>query len=434
MWWLTFLTVNHVPQYDCAHGCCHAKHTHTTSQVAYLKNAGGIEVEFEDIEIGGAGEIVDFDFVFKKQYDMTTFSLHVGCGGCASSKPDHYEAPLTLPIALPEYYQNGKLEGFTQTSYFPLFPEGKSRQFNTTRLQNCSSHHFSLRLVKHDNATEDIVWGAVLGCPEFECERFTIAEQIAFPIFVIRNHGTTWNDAAWTLPFYAVMVAALMAFVLWWWWGGWLAFKVPHGPSFPRQIATMENGSASHWANLKCVVWRDSARCVLYAIAVWAILVDVSETLHHYYFIASPSAAQDETGLSIFTIWVSFKLFFFLAAMLPWVWIREIPATQWRKHKFRCACDDWYDGLSLYSPLWACGQWAFLDLAIGCVAFFFFGAGFFVYPLAIVIAAIFRLLDWYSYDDIVADPACEIYIANDQLDTGCAIQQELPSLNLLHTS
>ena len=417
-------TLTHVPQYDCEDQCCHAKHTHTTSQVAYLKNSGGIEVEFDDMKIDGAGEIVDFDFVFKKEYDTTTFSLYVGCGGCASSKPDNYDTPLTLPIATPRYYQNGKLEGFSQTSYYPLFPKGPQRKFNTTGLKGCHDHHFSLRLIKHDNATEDIVWGAVLGCPEFSCERFTTSERIAFPIYVIRNHGADWNRAPITLPIYAVGVALLLAFVLWWFWGGWLAFKVPTGPVFPRQMSIMQDGKAAHWANLKCIAWVTSPRCVLYSFAVWAILVDLCETLHHYFFIASPNAPQDEDGFVIFAIWVAFKLLFFLSAVLPWMWAREIPESKWRGYKFQCSAgfNDMFDGLSLFSPFWALPQWSLVDLAIGAAAFFLFGAGFFVYPLAITLAALLRLFDWiWPSKAKPPNEQCELYVAGDEVDTGCAV-------------
>ena len=428
------VVLGHVPQYDCNHGCCHAEHHHGTSQVAYLKNSGGIEFDLDSLAVEGAGEVVDFDFVFKKEYDPSTFSLHVGCGGCASSLPDHYDAVLTQPLALPENYQDAKLESFTQTAYYPMFPEGDVRQFNTTRLRNCSSHHFSLRLVKHDNATEDIVWGAVLGCPEFRCERFTALELISFPIYVIRNHGPTWNDAAWTLPFYALLLALLMGLTLWWCWGGWLAFKVPNGPSFPRQIATMQDGAAAHWANLKCIVWTQSARCVCYALATWAILTDLFESLHHYYFVASRKAPQDDTGHRIFALLVAMKLFFLLAAMLPWVWIREVPESKWRTFRLYCRCDDWYDGFGFFSPFWACPQWCLFDLAIGLLAFLGYGSGFYVYPLAITLAGLLRLRNW-CWAPIRYVPACDTLEAAEEVEgTGCAIGPEcragLPPLNM----
>ena len=73
MWALWAVVASgHVPQYGCEHGCCHAEHHHGTSQVAYLKNSGGIEFDLDALTVEGEGEIVDFDFVFKKEYDPST--------------------------------------------------------------------------------------------------------------------------------------------------------------------------------------------------------------------------------------------------------------------------------------------------------------------------------------------------------------------------
>ena len=430
MWALAIAAASHVPQYDCAHGCCHAVHHHGVSQVAYLKNAGGIEFDIDDLVIDGDGEIVDFDFVFKKAYDKSVYDVHVGCGGCASSRPDHYDPVLTLPLAQPENYQDPKLESFTQTAYHPLFPEGEVRQFNTTALHNCSSRHFSLRLVKYDNATEDIVWGAVLGCPEFRCERFTALELISFPIYVIRNHGSTWNGAAWTLPLYVVLLGLILALSLWWCWGGWLAFYVPHGPSFPRQIATMQDGSAAHWANLKCIVWKQSARCGLYCFATWAILVDLFESLHHYYFYAGREAASDAMGHRIFAVLVAMKLFFFFAAVLPWMWAREVPESKWRTFRLYCRNDDWYDGFGFLSPFWAHPGWSVFDIAIGLLAFMGYGSGFYVYPFCITLAGVLRLWGGCCAPPKPV-PKCDTFVAADEtVDTGCAMGVDLPPLNI----
>jgi len=434
LWAAVVVVSGHVPQYDCEHGCCHAKHHHETSQVSYQKNSGGVEMDIDDLVIDGEGEIIDFDFVFKKEYPMSTYSLFVGCGGCASRLPDHYDPVLTLPLAMPENYQDPKLESFTQTAYYPIFPEGDARKFNTTVLQNCSSRHFSLRLVKYDNATDDIVWGAVLGCPEFRCERFTALELMSFPIYVIRNHGPTWNDAMWTLAFYAVLMAVILWLSLWWCWGGWLAFHVPHGPSFPRQIATMQDGSAAHWANLKCISWEPSGRCVLYCVATWAILVDLFESMHHYTFYAGREAAGDAMGHRIFAVLVAMKFFFFLAAMLPWMWAREVPESKWRTFRLYCRCDDWYDGFGFLSPFWAHPGWSVIDLCIALLAFMGYGSGYYVYPLAIALAALLRMRNWCCAPAKPVPP-CDTFVAAEEVvDTGCAVgpdwHGDLPPLNI----
>ena len=423
----------HVPQYACEHGCCHAAHEHSTSQVAYLKNSGGLELDVADLhtDADGEGETIDFDFVFKEPYDTSTFSLYVGCGGCASRRPKHWDPTLTLPIDLPVHYQQAKFESFTQHAYYPLLAPGLRRQFDTRQLWNCSSPHFSLRLVKYDNATEDIVWGAVLGCEDLSCEKFTLLETILFPWYVARNHGAVWNGAAWTLPVYAVAMALLLAFVLWWWWGGWLALSVPHSVTFPRQLALMRLGTAAHWANLPCVVWEQSPRCTLYAIGVWAALVDLAETSHHA-GIASAHVHVSDNGYVIFVFWMLFKLFFLLAAALPWAWAREVPEGKWRAYKFACTCGDWYDGLGFGSPFWACGQWCLFDLAIALAALFWFGVGFFVYPLVMGLAALLRAWEWLVPSPLPLAPGkCELYVspeAQEEADTSVGIP--LPTLNL----
>ena len=159
----------------------------------------------------------------------------------------------------------------------------------------------SVRLIVHDNATEDIVWGAVVGCDGLECERFTPIELLSFPIFVIRNHGPAWNDAAWTLPVLALLVPVLMAIVCWVWWEGWLVVYVPVGPSYPRLLAKARPGV--RWADLKAVCWVESPRLLLYALATWAIVVDILETFAHF-AIATQTAPSGSTGYTIFWLLV----------------------------------------------------------------------------------------------------------------------------------
>ena len=66
---LALVVFGHVPTYDdaCVENCCTPPHTHTTSQVFYLKGSGGLEVHLTDDRtpfdtIGG--ELLDVDAVF----------------------------------------------------------------------------------------------------------------------------------------------------------------------------------------------------------------------------------------------------------------------------------------------------------------------------------------------------------------------------------
>ena len=51
-------------------------------------------------------------------------------------------------------------------------------------------------------------------------------------------------------------------------------------------------------------------------------LVDLAETSHHA-GIASAHVHISDNGYVIFVFWMLFKLFFLLAAVLPWAWARE---------------------------------------------------------------------------------------------------------------
>lgn len=402
----------HVPQYDgCDHNCCHPPHDPTTSQVAYLKGSGGVEYDLHELH----GKPLDFDLVFKKDYDTSFYSIYAGCGGCASSMPFNWDEPLSPARDLPSTYPLAEFEPFTQHAYYKLLPDGPARQITPAQLANCTSHHVSVRLIVHDDAPEDIVWGAVVGCDGLECERFTPLELLSFPIFVIRNHGPAWNDAAWTLPVIAVLVPILMAIVCWVWWEGWLVVYVPVGPSYPRILAKARPGV--RWADLKAVCWVRSLRLMLYAFATWAIIVDLFETFVHF-AIAARTAPASADGYSIFWFWFGFKWLLFFCVALPWMWAREIPESRWRDYGWKLVCA-WDDGLGLFSPFWAHGFWSLAEIPLG-LASFFIGAGFYVYPTCITLAGIVRLVNWARGRDR-PKPECKstIYIAPETDDTDC---------------
>ena len=414
----------HVPQYDgCDHNCCHPPHGPEISQVAYLKGSGGVEYDVHDLR----GEPLDFNVVFKKAYDPSTFSVYAGCGGCASERPFHWDEPLSQPLGLPTHYPLPKFEPFTQHAYYELLPKGAARQVMPARLANCSSHHVSVRLVVHDNATEEIVWGAVVGCEGFECERFTPLELLSFPIYVLRNHGPTWNDAAWTFVLIVLCVPLLMALIFWWWWEGWLVFYVPQGPSNPRLLARARPGV--RWAELKAVCWVESPRLMLYALATWAIATDILETFAHF-LIAQRDVPADDTGFAIFGFWFGIKWVLLLCVALPWMWAREIPESQWRGYHWRLVCA-WDDGLGPYSPFWAHGFWSIAEILLG-LASFFIGAGFYVYPACITLAGLVRLVEWLRRPATPEQPCkSTIYLSPETDDTDCGYpNSNTPSLFL----
>ena len=407
--------VHHVPKYDgCDHGCCHLPHGPTTSQVAYLRGSGGVEYDLHELH---GEEYLDFNVVFKKPYESSLFSIYVGCGGCASEKPFHWDPPLTLPLDLPKTYLPARFEPFTQHSYYELLPKGEARRFDLKRLANCTSHHASVRLIAHDNVTEDIVWGAVVGCEGLECEKFTFMERISFPIYTIRNHGRVWNDAAWTLPFFMVLVAVLMALLLWWWWEGALVFYRPVGPSFPRQLQEMRPGS--RWSELKAVCWVQEPRTLFYAVATWAVVVDIFETTAHALIAARDVPAGDDGYTWFIGVYgVRWLLLVFVA--VPWASTREVPESLWRSFKFKKACGSRYDGFGRSSPYWAQGFWSLADIAIGVLALLLLGVGFYFLPVAAIVAGLLRLAQWVNKSPEKPLPCkSTIYVNLEEEDTDC---------------
>lgn len=176
----------HVPTYDgCIQKCCKPPRPHPISQVVYLKGAGGLELHTDEF---GDDTILDIDAIFRDETDPSTYDLYVGCGGCVPGDP------IVVPPLVFGRYQPAEVEPFTQTAYRSVFPPGE-RTYHTRRLQNCTQGHFTIRLVQHANATRDVVWGAVIGLQE----RFTLGELLAFPVFILRNHGSVWNEMGFTI-------------------------------------------------------------------------------------------------------------------------------------------------------------------------------------------------------------------------------------------
>jgi hypothetical protein len=183
----------HVPTYGG--GTCHAPpHQHDISQVLYFKGSGGLEIhvktDSKPFDTLG-GEIIDVDVVFRDKPDPLTYDLYIGCGGCA---PEDALVPTSEQPVLG--YETPVLEPFTQTTYRSIFDKD-DRKYNTSGLRHavCPQKHFTIRLVQHANASSEIVWGAVVGL----AERFTYIELLSYPLYIVRNHGATWNNLWWTL-------------------------------------------------------------------------------------------------------------------------------------------------------------------------------------------------------------------------------------------
>ena len=170
-------------------------------------------------DAGPAGWRVYFDIVFRDKvdaaglaYNFSDFEIHVGCGGCA---PNDTLVPASKRTDMA--WQKMTIEPFTQTRYYSIFPpddpeDPDFRSFSSNALlpAACPQHHVTVRLTDTsgrdaDNATK-VRWGAVLG----RAEAFTAEELFLFPDYVLRNHGDAWNERSDTLWKSLLLAIALL--------------------------------------------------------------------------------------------------------------------------------------------------------------------------------------------------------------------------------
>ena len=152
-------------------------------------------------------------------------------------------------------------------------------------------------------------------------------------------------------------------------------------------------------------------------------------TLYHF-AISVHDVPREDTGLSIFWFWLGLKWGLLLLVALSWMWAREIPESKWRGYHWKLVCA-WDDGLGPFSPFWAHGFWSLPEIATG-VGAAFIGAGFYVYPVAIAIAGVARLVLWVGGESKTEAEPCKstIYIPSETEDTACTYPYHTPGLFL----
>lgn len=340
-----FLCLAHVPAYDdsCVENCCTPPQHHTTSQVIYLRGPGGLEVHIADstkpFNIAG-GEVIDVDAIFRDEIDQSTYDLYIGCGGCVASQ----DALVNQSLVNLTGYQLAEVEPFTQTKYYSVFAK-EDRKFDTRNLVNCTEHHFTIRLVDHiPDRSSPIVWAPVIGLEE----RFTFLELLEFPIYILRNHGPTWNDLGYTYWLWLFVGAPLLINTvreLIRCTGARVLDPYPcarAGPVHPREL--------------------------LYELAIIGFVAAGLEELTHlvYVQVGAPVAYGLYVGLfAVILLAQGIGIFFVLVV--------------WRGLRHRK--DRWCTEHSLWAPL---------EVATGFSVLFLFGAGFYVGPAAIVAAGLIR--------------------------------------------
>ena len=347
----TMLSLSHVPTYSgCVENCCTPPHSHTISQVLYLKGSGGLEIHIDSLnspfDILG-NEILDVDAVFRDEVDQSTYNLYIGCGGCVASEDKIVIPPLNL-----SGYEVGEVEPFTQTRYRSVFEKVK-RKFNTSLLQGCREEHFTIRLEDRLNRTGDdaIVWAPVIGL----AESFTFMELFEFPIYILRNHGYTWNNLPFTFWIWIFVGVPLLInslrYIL-------IYYKFDVLNPFKHEVLKLIN-----------------VREIFYELALYAFTAAAFEEFTHllYVQIGIPVSYQFYVGL--FAV-------IFVGQVVPIIFVCVVWSSMYHRGSW-CISSPW---------------WSPFEILTGFSFLFLFGAGFFVGPFSIMIAGIIRLSEIRLHD------------------------------------
>lgn len=361
VWLLASVSLCHVPGYECEDNCCHVKHSianvdhpeDAISQAQYLRDDGGIEFDIANFNVSD-GQKVHVDAVFKKEYPRDAFDLVIGCGGCHPLLDN-----FTLAPAQPfEGYGPGRVEPFTQHPYVSFFNH-EWPLFDTSVLADCASPHWSIRLRKRDNESETIYWSAVVG----RAESFTLEELFLFPIYVLRNHGESWN-----LMGGSILWSFALAFC-----GTWVMQDL-----VPFWTVHARDGVFT-------------TRSILYFVAVVAISADILEIFWHFLWsVGHVAPSANEVSLFVGLVLLVGKGFPLLIVVWTWDAMRRHPPHHWMQPTARGIpfCERWTH------PIYAHVAWAWIEIVSGLSFFLFFGVGFFVAPGAYALAGIVRLGDY----------------------------------------
>ena len=336
---LALTLLAHVPTYDnCVDNCCVPPKRPDISQVMYLKGSGGFELHLEDL---APDTTLDVDAVFRDAVDQTTYSIHVGCGGCLPSDP------LVTPPLVLSGYGPVEIEPFTQTSYRSAL-SASDRTFDTSRLTNCSEGHFTLRLVDHrPDRDAPIVWGAVIGLGE----SFSALELVQFPVYVLRNHGTVWNDLGWT--FWVILFVGAPLYL----YAGRTLYRRCCGCYIP-------SASGSSGAREWC-----------YELAMIGFTAAALETLTHLVYVQVGHPVES-------AFWIGLVAVVALANGIPMGFVFVV----WYGMRRPRAC-----GGCLADP-----RWAPLEIATGISFLFLLGSGLYVGPAGVVAGGVLRLREMTS--------------------------------------
>jgi hypothetical protein len=344
---LVSAVVGHLPSYGCENRCCHPPYDHEDSQVFYGRGNWGLELDIADFE---PGEILDIDAVFRDAVDPSTFDLYIGCGGCLATDP------ILAPKVAITGYEPAVLEPFTHTRYYSIFPENM-RTYDTSLLANCTSKHFTIRLIDHGRPDgSELVWGPVIGLREDE----TLAPLalLQYPIFVLRNHGPYWNEQGWTYYVILFVVAPLLVVAV------WASLRTCYDLEVPR-----------------------TSKKVAYTVVIVGFTAALLENLYHtvYAQVGIPVGGELSTALILNFLSNGLGILLCIAAWSSSDFNRKTMGLDECRYPDCCkACT---------RGCWKCSGnrwWIIGEFAAAAFFLFFFGAGFYIGPIGIFFAAIFR--------------------------------------------
>jgi hypothetical protein len=126
---------------------------------------------------------LNIDIIVRDKADMSKLKFSMLCG--------------TKDLSPTELLQPGKLEAFTQTSYFSLFEgheEDDHRVGPELDLSVCGTSPLAISVGHMVNHEEIGPVAIVIG----HKEEFTFGELMSFGHYALMNHGYWWNEAGWT--------------------------------------------------------------------------------------------------------------------------------------------------------------------------------------------------------------------------------------------
>ena len=402
----------HVPQYDCKHNCCHAKYDiadvddpdDAISQAFYFTDEGGVEFDKADFNTNpGEGQLVYVDAVFRDEVPRDAYELYIGCGGCASGDQLYDDA-------LKEYegYGRGKFEPFTQHVYRSYFMD-EWRTFNTSKLADCPSKHWTIRLVRNASATslprsDKLFWSAVVGRREW----FDAVDLLQYPMYVWRNHNHGWSElySFWWILGLCIVFALLLLFSTDY-YNKFDFFRVGIQYQYVKDAKQAD-------VPIPVIVYaRDTTfvvRSVCYTLAMLMLVVDFFETLVNGLY----SVGQVQpSGESLVWFWLLVMLFGKVMPLLvlSWIWDsmrRHAPEGAMGWARMRCVCKHWC--MPVWHPVYAHVNWAWLEILTGISFLFLFGLGFYITPVFIIVAGLVRLGDYrYVTKENLSDTATLLY-------------------------